>query len=130
MKTKLRLGPSKAKARKGHVLLLTDGQAPAAGLRELAVTMAAEGTTISTIALGGDADQTLLKVAAAGSDILSRLGMMRTRNRSVDCASGAPAKSGWRGSRFGSARTRSRARAVPALRKGEEVESGVSDGHG
>jgi Mg-chelatase subunit ChlD len=50
------------RARKKHVILLTDGQAPPNGIRELVQGMAAEGITVSTVALGGGADDTMLRM--------------------------------------------------------------------
>ena len=49
-----------ADARKKHLILLTDGQAPEACVEEPVTQMAASGITLSTVALG-DADQELLK---------------------------------------------------------------------
>ncbi len=48
-------------ARKKHVILLTDGQAPQNGIRDLVQGMAAEGMTISTVGLGTGIDTTLLR---------------------------------------------------------------------
>jgi Ca-activated chloride channel homolog len=49
------------RARKKHVILLTDGQAPQNGIRELVQAMAAEGMTVSTVGLGTGIDDTLLR---------------------------------------------------------------------
>jgi Ca-activated chloride channel family protein len=49
------------RARKKHIILLTDGQAPQGGLRELAQQIAAEGMTLTTVGLGGDVDASLLR---------------------------------------------------------------------
>jgi Mg-chelatase subunit ChlD len=58
---------SAASARRKHVVLVTDGQAPTAGLAEIVETAAAEGITLSTIALGFDADElTLRSMASTG----------------------------------------------------------------
>ena len=51
-------------ARKKHVILLTDGRAPTGGLRDLATTMAAESITVTTVGLGNDVDDQLLKMIA------------------------------------------------------------------
>ncbi len=51
-------------ARKKHVILLTDGRAPVGGLRDLATTMAAESITVTTVGLGNDVDDQLLKMIA------------------------------------------------------------------
>jgi Mg-chelatase subunit ChlD len=52
-------------AKKKHALLLTDGQAPTAGIRELVKQMATEGMTVSSIALGSSTDEALLKTIAS-----------------------------------------------------------------
>lgn len=49
------------RARKKHIILLTDGQAPQGGLRELAQQIAAEGMTLTTVGLGADVDAGLLR---------------------------------------------------------------------
>ena len=41
------------RARKKHVILLTDGQAPQTGIRDLVQAMSAEAITVSTVGLGG-----------------------------------------------------------------------------
>jgi len=50
-----------ARARKKHVILLTDGQAPQNGIRDLIQAMTAEGMTISTVGLGSGVDEGLLR---------------------------------------------------------------------
>jgi Mg-chelatase subunit ChlD len=52
-------------AKKKHIVLLTDGRSPQQGLGALADQLAKEGATISTIALGSDADEALLKDLAS-----------------------------------------------------------------
>ncbi len=49
------------RARKKHVILLTDGQAPQAGINDLVHAMVAEGITVSSVGLGGDVDENLLR---------------------------------------------------------------------
>jgi uncharacterized membrane protein len=49
------------RARRKHVILLTDGQAPSGGIRDLSHAMAAEGITISTVGLGADTSEALLR---------------------------------------------------------------------
>jgi Ca-activated chloride channel homolog len=49
------------RARKKHVILLTDGQAPQNGIRDLIQAMAAEGMTVSTVGLGTGVDENLLR---------------------------------------------------------------------
>ena len=51
---------SVTQARKKHVILLTDGQAPTAGIRDVCQAMAAEGITITTVGLGMSVDDGLL----------------------------------------------------------------------
>ena len=51
-------------ARRQHILLLTDGRTPRAGIDDLVTALAVEGMTLSTIALGADADGTLLQAMA------------------------------------------------------------------
>ncbi len=53
---------SVTRARKKHVILLTDGQAPQNGIRDLVQAMAAEGMTVSTVGLGGGVDENLLRM--------------------------------------------------------------------
>jgi secreted protein with Ig-like and vWFA domain len=55
------------KARRRHIVLLTDGSAPSAGMDDLAGALATEGITLSTVALGHDADEALLQRMAAKS---------------------------------------------------------------
>jgi Ca-activated chloride channel family protein len=50
------------RAKKKHVILLTDGQAPQNGIRDLVQAMAAESITVSTVGLGAGADETLLRM--------------------------------------------------------------------
>ncbi len=50
------------RARKKHVILLTDGQAPQGGIRELTQSMVAEGQTVSTVGLGSGVDESLLRM--------------------------------------------------------------------
>jgi uncharacterized membrane protein len=52
---------SVTRARKKHIILLTDGQAPQGGLRELSQQIAAEGMTLTTVGLGADVDANLLR---------------------------------------------------------------------
>jgi Ca-activated chloride channel homolog len=56
---------SVTRARIKHVILLTDGQAPEAGIPELTRVMRAEGITVSTIGLGSDVQRGLLESIAA-----------------------------------------------------------------
>jgi Ca-activated chloride channel homolog len=51
-------------ARKKHVILLTDGKAPTSGIRDLVTAMIAEGITVTTVGLGGDVDEQLLRMIA------------------------------------------------------------------
>lgn len=51
-------------ARKKHVVLLTDGKAPTGGIRDLVSAMIAESITITTVGLGSDLDEQLLKMIA------------------------------------------------------------------
>lgn len=54
-------------ARKKHVILLTDGQAAAQGIRELAQAMLAEAITVTTVGLGDGVNAELLRqIADAG----------------------------------------------------------------
>ncbi|MGH7328433.1 MAG: VWA domain-containing protein, partial [Polyangiaceae bacterium] len=52
------------RARKKHVILLTDGQAPNNGIRDLVQAMVAEGMTVSTVGLGGGVDEGLLRMVS------------------------------------------------------------------
>jgi Mg-chelatase subunit ChlD len=53
---------SATRAKRKHVILLTDGQAPQNGIRDLTQAMAAEGITVSTVGLGGGVDEGLLRM--------------------------------------------------------------------
>lgn len=55
---------SATRAKKKHVILLTDGQAPQQGIRDLVQAMAAENITVTTVGLGGGVDETLLRMIA------------------------------------------------------------------
>jgi Mg-chelatase subunit ChlD len=55
---------SSTRAKRKHAILLTDGQAPNSGIRDLVQTMAAEDITVTTVALGGGADDGLLRTIA------------------------------------------------------------------
>jgi len=58
---------STVKAKIKHMIVLTDGQSEGSGYEALAASMRAEGVTISTVAVGGDAAVPLLQgIAAAG----------------------------------------------------------------
>ena len=50
------------RARRKHVILLTDGQAPHNGIRDLVQAMAAEGMTVTSVGLGSGIDETLLRM--------------------------------------------------------------------
>ncbi len=50
------------RARRKHVILLTDGQAPHNGIRDLVQAMAAEGITATSVGLGSGIDETLLRM--------------------------------------------------------------------
>ncbi|HLV64942.1 MAG TPA: VWA domain-containing protein, partial [Polyangiaceae bacterium] len=52
---------SVVQARKKHVILLTDGQSPAQGIRELAQAMIAESITLTTVGLGESVNIELLR---------------------------------------------------------------------
>ncbi|MDP9033250.1 MAG: VWA domain-containing protein, partial [Myxococcota bacterium] len=52
---------STTRAKKKHVILLTDGQAPQAGIRDLAQAMAAETITVTAVGLGAGIDEGLLR---------------------------------------------------------------------
>src|SRR5262249_41918449 len=52
------------KAKKKHVILLTDGQAPHNGIKDVVTQMASEGITVSTVGLGPGIDEGLLKMIA------------------------------------------------------------------
>jgi uncharacterized membrane protein len=51
-------------ARKKHVILLTDGRAPVNLIRETVTAMAAESISVTTVGLGNDVDEPLLKMIA------------------------------------------------------------------
>lgn len=53
---------STTRAKKKHVILLTDGQAPQNGIRDLVQAMAAENITVSSVGLGAGVDETLLRM--------------------------------------------------------------------
>jgi Mg-chelatase subunit ChlD len=53
---------STTRARKKHVILLTDGQAPQSGIRDLVQAMAAEDITVSSVGLGGGVDENLQRM--------------------------------------------------------------------
>jgi uncharacterized membrane protein len=55
---------SVARAKRKHAILLTDGQAPQNGIRELVQAMASEGMTISSVGLGSGVDEGLLRMIA------------------------------------------------------------------
>ncbi len=52
------------RARKKHVILLTDGRAPTSGIRDLVQAMIAESITVTTVGLGDQADDQLLRMIA------------------------------------------------------------------
>ncbi len=52
------------RARLKHVIVLTDGQAPWDGIADLASAMRAEGMTVSSVAVGREADRALLEMVA------------------------------------------------------------------
>jgi uncharacterized membrane protein len=55
---------SVVQARKKHVVLLTDGQAPVQGIKDLATGMLAEAITVTTVGLGEGVNQDLLRTVA------------------------------------------------------------------
>lgn len=55
---------SSTRAKRKHAILLTDGQAPNTGIRDLVQAMSAEDITVSTVGLGGGADEGLLRTIA------------------------------------------------------------------
>ncbi|MBM4357250.1 MAG: VWA domain-containing protein [Deltaproteobacteria bacterium] len=55
---------SVTEARKKHVILLTDGKSPSGGIRELVSQMIAESITVTSVGLGGEVDEALLKTIA------------------------------------------------------------------
>jgi uncharacterized membrane protein len=52
------------RARRKHVILLTDGQAPSNGIRDLVQAMAAESITVTAVGLGSAIDEGLLRTIA------------------------------------------------------------------
>lgn len=54
-------------ARKKHVILLTDGRAPTNGIHELVSTMTTELISVTTVGLGNDVDDQLLRMIAETS---------------------------------------------------------------
>lgn len=52
------------RARKKHVILLTDGKASSSGIRDLVTAMTGEAITVTSVGLGGDVDEQLLKMIA------------------------------------------------------------------
>jgi Ca-activated chloride channel family protein len=54
-----------ARARKKHAIVLSDGQSPAEGVRELVDEAAAAGITVSAVGVGDGADLALLQTIAA-----------------------------------------------------------------
>jgi Ca-activated chloride channel family protein len=52
---------STTRAKRKHVILLTDGQAPQVGIRDLVQAMASESITVSSVGLGGGVDENLLR---------------------------------------------------------------------
>jgi Ca-activated chloride channel family protein len=55
---------SVVQARKKHVILLTDGQAPSQGIKDLVQAMLSESITVTTVGLGEGANQDLLRSIA------------------------------------------------------------------
>jgi Ca-activated chloride channel family protein len=53
---------STTRAKRKHVVLLTDGQAPQNGIRDLVQAMASENITVTTVGLGGGVDESLLRM--------------------------------------------------------------------
>jgi Ca-activated chloride channel homolog len=51
-------------AKRKHMILLSDGEAPVGGIKELVQEMVSEGMTASAVALGEDADKNLMKMVA------------------------------------------------------------------
>ncbi|MFI5298092.1 MAG: VWA domain-containing protein [Polyangiales bacterium] len=51
-------------AKRKHMILLSDGEAPIGGIKELVQEMVSEGITASAVALGEDADKNLMKLVA------------------------------------------------------------------
>jgi Ca-activated chloride channel family protein len=55
---------SVVQARKKHVILLTDGQAPTQGIRDLVQAMVAEAITVTAVGLGDGTNQEMLRMIA------------------------------------------------------------------
>ncbi|MEI9952057.1 MAG: VWA domain-containing protein [Pseudomonadota bacterium] len=55
---------SVVQARKKHVILLTDGQAPTQGIKDLVQAMLSESITVTTVGLGEGSNQDLLRMIA------------------------------------------------------------------
>jgi uncharacterized protein YegL len=55
---------STTRAKKKHVILLTDGQAPQSGIRDLVQAMVSEEITVTSVGLGGGTDESLLRMIA------------------------------------------------------------------
>ena len=55
---------SVVQARKKHVILLTDGQAPTQGIKDLVQAMLSEAITVTTVGLGEGSNQDLLRMIA------------------------------------------------------------------
>lgn len=55
---------SVVQARRKHVVLLTDGKAPSAGIRDLVQSMVSESITVTSVGLGTDLDEQLLRMIA------------------------------------------------------------------
>lgn len=55
---------STTRAKRKHVVLLTDGQAPQTGIRDLVQAMSAEEITVTTVGLGGGVDEALLRMVS------------------------------------------------------------------
>jgi Ca-activated chloride channel homolog len=53
-----------AQARRKHVVLLTDGRAPSQGIRDLVSAMVAESITVTSVGLGNELDEQLLRMIA------------------------------------------------------------------
>jgi Ca-activated chloride channel family protein len=51
-------------ARKKHVILLSDGKSAHTGIRDLVTAMIAESITVTSVGLGGETDEALLKMIA------------------------------------------------------------------
>src|SRR5262249_4590573 len=55
------------RARKKHVILLTDGQAPSAGIHDLVQGMVADGITVSSVGFGSGIGEGLLRDTLANT---------------------------------------------------------------